>query len=88
VRWDVVTGVDLGGDADQLVYVRVRETGGAVRSVQPATDRNRRRAWIALSNDDGQAGDLVLDPSTVCLDAATLARAITAAANGQTPRAN
>lgn len=87
VPWDAITDVERGGEAGQLVYVRVIAVG-VIRAVEPNTPPAWERARVVVSDGDLPTGILHLDRWTGGLDTAVLARAIATAAKHTTARTN
>jgi hypothetical protein len=87
IPWDAVVDVGRSGP-NQLVRLRFAGAQAVLGSVAPSTERARGRAWIAIGGRGDPTNEMTFDSWTAGLDAAALARALTAASAREPSRAN
>ena len=76
VPWNVITHVQAEGpDYFKMLMLHISDRDPVLASVQPATDRGRKRAEMALTGKRAGA-TLMLMPWTAGLDGVALERAI------------
>ena len=88
VEWRAIVDIARSGHEGRLVRVQLSGTRLVLDSVEPATERARSRAFLAIGAGAEPTSVLTLSPWTGGIDSAVLARALLAASEGKTECAN